>query len=168
MNKPMTLPRLVCLTTALAAGSASMTADIANARQNHQHATGHIQQRQAHPANYAKRYGFSPRFAISGQPANVNGVLNQRKAGNTAPAAKLPNGTVYATDKRVMKALSAAATVSIVPAAAAVGTAIIGHPGLPIIGTIQHGNPITGPVQEGVDFAKEYTSDVAKVIDRLW
>jgi hypothetical protein len=202
MNKPMTLPRLVCLTASLAAASMLMTMDIANARQNHQHATGHIQQRPSHPAIYAKRYGFSPRFAINGQPANVKGVLNQRKesreaqcrtrcfqpmqtatiatkgnltqstaAGNTASTVNLhglPNATAHATDKRVVKALSAAATVSIVPAAAGVGTAVIGHPGMGIVGTIQHGNPITGPAQESIDFAKEYTSDVESVIKRLW
>jgi hypothetical protein len=192
----MTLPRLLCLTTALVAASMLMTMDIANARQNHQHATGHIQQRPSHPAIYAKRYGFNPRFAISGQSANVKRVPSHQKeqhearcqthcyqplqtapkgnplqpaaAGNPAPAAKLPNGTAHATDQRVVKAGAALATVSIVPAAAGVGTAIIGHPGMDIVGTVQHGNPITGPAQERIDFVKEYTSDVAKVIERLW
>jgi hypothetical protein len=198
MSNPMTLPRLVCLTTTLAAASMLTTMDIANARENHQHGTGHIQQRASHPASYAKRYGFSPRFVISGQPANVKRVPHHQKeqhearcqthcyqslqtaskgnptlstaAGNTAPTFNrhLPNSTAYARDNTVAKAGSVAATVSIVPAAATVGTAIIGHPGMGIVGTIQHGNPITGPAQESIDFAKEYTSDVEKLIGDLW
>jgi hypothetical protein len=198
MNKPMTLPRLVCLTTTLAAASMLMTMDIGNARENHQHGTGHVQQRPSHPASSAKRYGFSPRFVISGQSANVKRVphlqteqhearcqthcyqpLQTAPKGNPTQATNarftsptfnrhLPNSTAYARDNTVVTPGSVAATVSIVPAAATVGTAIIGHPGMGIVGTIQHGNPITGPAQESIDFAKEYTSDVEKVIERFW
>jgi hypothetical protein len=209
MNKPMTLPRLACLTT-LAAGSALMIADIANARQFHQRVAGPIQQRQVHirkpcpdwndctvPA--ARAYGLRRRFVIGGQPANVNRVSNHHQAslplartgsnvsgsvlratatkGNLTPpttAHDEPPGraTAYAEDKGLIKAAkkvgSAVATASIVPPAASLGTAIIGHPGMGIVGTIQHGNPITGPAQETIDFAKEYTSDVANVIKGLW
>jgi hypothetical protein len=198
MNKPMTLPRLVCLTTTLAAASMLMTMDIANARVNHQNGIGRIQQRPSHPASYSKRYGFSPRFVIGGQSANVKRAPRHQKeqhearcqthcyqslqtapkgnptlataAGNTAPTFNrhLPNSTAYAKDNTVVKAGAAIATVSIVPAAATVGTAIMGHPGMGIVGTIQHGNPITGPAQESIDFAKEYTSDVEKLIGGLW
>jgi len=199
MNKPMTLPRLVCL-TALAAGSALMIADIADARQIHQRAIGHIQLRQVHPAirrcpdpNDCTMPGLRRRFVVGGQPANGKRALNHHQeslplvrtgsnaSGNvlratatkgklTPPTAADPPGrsTVYAEDKRVTKALSAIATAGIVPAAAGVGGAIIGHPGMGIIGTIQHGNPITGPAQETIDFAKEYTSDVKDLIERLW
>jgi hypothetical protein len=68
MNKLMTLSRLVCLATALATGSMLMTMDTANAGENYL--------RQRHPANYAQRYGLTPQFVISGQPANVKRVLH--------------------------------------------------------------------------------------------
>ncbi len=186
MSKPMTLPRLACLTAALAAGSALTTAEIANARVNHQRATSHIQQRHSHPANHVKRNGISPRFVISGQSANVKRVVNKDShqaryqptqtatkgnptqratAGNAAPNAKPPNGTVYATDKRVVKVLAAAAAVTVVPAAAAVGAGIVGHPAMGIIGILKHGNPITGPAQETVDFVKDYATGVANTVE---
>jgi hypothetical protein len=68
MNTPMTLSRLVCLTTTLAAGSMLMTMDIANAGENY------LRHRQ--PANYAQRYGLTPQFVISGQPVDVKRVLH--------------------------------------------------------------------------------------------
>jgi hypothetical protein len=68
MNKLMTLSRLACLTTALAAGSMLMTMDIANAGENY------LRHRQ--PANYAQRYGLTPQFVISGQPVNAKRVLH--------------------------------------------------------------------------------------------
>src|SRR5262249_3068442 len=73
MNKPMTLLRLICLTTTLAAGSA-LTTDIPNAGENYQHGTTRTQLR--HPASNAKRYGLTPQFVISGQPADVKRVLH--------------------------------------------------------------------------------------------
>jgi hypothetical protein len=73
MNKPMTLARLICLTTALAAGSALMTVNIANAGENYQRGTSHIKKR--NPASDAQRYGLRPQFVISGQPVNVKRVL---------------------------------------------------------------------------------------------
>jgi|SoiMethySBSTD1v2_1073268.scaffolds.fasta_scaffold67626_3 hypothetical protein len=79
MNKPMTLPTLVCLTTTLAVGSALMTTGIANAGENHRHVAGHIQQRHGHPAKDAKRYIIRPGFVISGQPTNVKRVLHRHK-----------------------------------------------------------------------------------------
>jgi len=196
MNKPMTLPRLLCLTTALAAGPALMTTGVANARVYHQHGTSHVQLRHSQPANYAKRYGLSSRFVIGGQSANVKRALNQQNAPHearcqthcyqTAQTAPKGNPTlsttaaktaptahpIYAYNKRVEDAVlnvgAAAATASIVPPAASLGTAIIGNPGMGIVGTIKHGNPITGPAQESIDFAKEYTSVVETVIGGLW
>jgi hypothetical protein len=69
MNKLMTLSRLVCLATALATGSMLMTMDTANAGENYL--------RQRHPPDYTQRYGLTPQFVISGQPANVKRVLHQ-------------------------------------------------------------------------------------------
>jgi hypothetical protein len=215
MNKPMTLPTLVCLTAALAAGSALMTTDIANARGNHQRVTGHIQQRHGHPANYAKRYSFSPRSVISGQSANVKRVVNKEShqaryqptqtvtkgnptqratAGNTAPtvnrngmnstASVTSAGTIRPHDavltepkkgppskisRYIDKALkfqdASGRAAGFIPLAGAVGAGIVGHPGMGIVGTIKHGNPITGPAQESYDFVKDYAKGVANIVE---
>jgi hypothetical protein len=215
MNKPMTLFRLACLTTALAAGSTLMTTDVANARGNHQRVTGHIQQRHGHPANYAKRYSFSPRFVTSAQSANVKRVVNKEShqaryqptqtvtkgnptqratAGNTAPtvnrngmnstASFTSPGTIRPSDAvltepkkgppsklsrtidKVLKFQDASGRAAgFIPVAGAVGAGIVGHPGMGIVGTIKHGNPITGPAQESYDFVKDYATGVANIVE---
>jgi hypothetical protein len=62
----LTISRLACLNTVLAAGVALMvTSDIANARSDHR-------------GNNAQNKGVSPHFVITGQPADVKRVLNDR------------------------------------------------------------------------------------------
>jgi hypothetical protein len=80
MNKLVTLSRLMCLTTALAGPVLMATPDIANAKRFGQHgASSHVRQGNSHPANITKRNGIRPRFAISGQNANVKTILRHRK-----------------------------------------------------------------------------------------
>jgi hypothetical protein len=79
MRKLVTLPRLMCLTTILAAGPALMAAsDVANANGLSRHRSGHIQSGSSHPASNAKRNGFRPAFVIRGQPANIKEVFSHR------------------------------------------------------------------------------------------
>jgi hypothetical protein len=221
MNKPTTLSRLACL-TALAAGSALMTTDIANAGWNQRHRVSRIEQ--GHPGNNAKRYGLRPQFVISGQPVNVKRVLHRHKkkphevhcqthcfqpaqtapkgnpaqpattAGHAAPAInrngmnstasftspgtirprdavltepkKEPESKLSRTVKKVLKFQDASGKAAgFVPVAGAVGAGIVGHPGMGIIGTIKHGNPITGPVQETADFVKDYATGVVNIVE---
>jgi hypothetical protein len=164
MNKPMTLPRLLCLTTALAAGPALMTTGVANAGVYHQHGTSHVQLRHSQPANYAKRYGLSSRFVVSGQSANVKRVLNQQNAphearcqthcyqsAQTAPkgnptlstiAAKTaPTAHVKGMDdgpekSRAKAGVNAVMTLSTVPAAAGLLTVPVGTGFVPTMGTV--------------------------------
>src|SRR6266700_7737036 len=89
MSKLVTLSRLLCLTTALAAGPALMaTSDIAYAKEFGQHGGGRHQQGNSRPANLTKRNGISPHFVISGQPANVKKVLPHRKEKSREPGCK--------------------------------------------------------------------------------
>jgi hypothetical protein len=74
MNKLATLPRLLCLTSLLTAGSALMvTPDIANAR-GYQQRTGLGQHSNGHHADNAKHYGMRPRYVMNGQPASTKYV----------------------------------------------------------------------------------------------
>jgi hypothetical protein len=217
MNKPMTLPTLVCLTATLAAGSTLLTTDIANARGTHRHVAGHVQQRHGPPANFAKRYSVSPRVVTSAQSTNVKRAVNYRMeshqaryqptqtvtkgnptqratAGNTTPtvnrngmnstASVTSAGTIRPHDavltepkkgppskisRYIDKALkfqsASGKAAGFVPVAGAVGAGIVGHPGMGIVGTIKHGNPITGPAQETYDFVKDYTKGVADIVE---
>jgi len=70
MSKLVTLPRLMCLTTMLAAGPALMAPDVANANGLRHYVSGH-------PANNARRSGIRPRFVIRGQATNIK-VLSRR------------------------------------------------------------------------------------------
>jgi hypothetical protein len=206
MNKPMTLPTLVCLTATLAAGSTLVTTDIANARGNPRHVAGHVQQRHGPPANFAKRYSVSPRFVTSAQSTNVKARYQPKQtatkaystlstaAGNTAPtvnrngmnrtASFTSSGTIRPHDavlteskkgppskisRYIDKALkfqdASGRAAGFIPLAGAVGAGIVGHPGMGIVGTIKHGNPITGPAQESYDFVKDYATGVANIVE---
>jgi hypothetical protein len=85
MNKLVTLSRLTCLTTALAAGPALMaTSAIAKDKGGGQRGDNAYVQRQvqhgnSHSGNSTKRNGIRPHFVISGQNADVKRVLRHRK-----------------------------------------------------------------------------------------
>jgi hypothetical protein len=97
-------------------------------------------------------------FTSPGTIRPSDAVLTEPKKG---PPSKLSR-----TIDKVLKFQDASGRAAgFIPVAGAVGAGIVGHPGMGIVGTIKHGNPITGPAQESYDFVKDYATGVANIVE---